>query len=116
MAIPKVHCTTGLTLKRIGLFGHSRGGATPLQAAKEDHRVKAAVDIDGSLLGSVAQEGLSKPTALILSGEFSAQKKEPDASPANDPGRRVLDAYDLVLRTGSPGYRVILTSTTRMSY
>jgi dienelactone hydrolase len=105
-----------LDLARIGLFGHSRGGATSLQAAKEDQRVKAVVDLDGTLIGSVAQQGLAKPLALILSGDFLAQQREVEAAPKDDPRRRVLDAYDLVFRSGSPGYRVILPSTTHMSF
>jgi predicted dienelactone hydrolase len=105
-----------LDLERIGLFGHSRGGATSFQAAKEDQRVKAAVDLDGTLIGSVAQQGLAKPLALILSGDFLTQQRELEAAPKDDPRRRVLDAYDLVFRSGSPGYRVILPSTTHMSF
>jgi dienelactone hydrolase len=105
-----------LDLERIGLFGHSRGGATSFQAAKEDQRVKAAVDLDGTLIGSVAQQGLAKPSALILSGDFLTQQRELEAAPKDDPRRRVLDAYDLVFRSGSPGYRVILPSMTHMSF
>ena len=103
-------------LGRIGLLGHSRGGATSFQAAKEDQRVKAVVDLDGTLIGNVAQEGLGKPLALILSGDFLEQQRELEATPKDDPRRRVLDAYDLVFRSGSPGYRVILPSTTHMSF
>jgi len=103
-------------LERIGLLGHSRGGATSFQAAKEDPRVKAVVDLDGTLIGNVAQEGLGKPLALILSGDFLKQQRELEAAAKDDPRRRVLDAYDLVFRSGSPGYRVILPSTTHMSF
>jgi dienelactone hydrolase len=105
-----------LDLERIGLFGHSRGGATSFQAAKEDQRVKAVIDLDGTLLGSVARQGLAKPLALILSGDFLTQQRELEAAPKDDPRRRVLDAYDSVFRSGSPGYRVILPSTTHMSF
>ena len=105
-----------LDLERTGVFGHSRGGATSLQAAKEDARVKAAVDIDGSLLGSVAQQGVAKPVALIMSGEFLAQQRELEGAPQDDPRRRVLGAYDVVVGSGSPGYRVILPATTHMSF
>ena len=105
-----------LDLDHVGLFGHSRGGATSLQAAKEDQRVKAVMDLDGTLIGNVAQEGVVKPVALILSGDFVKQERELDPAPKDDPRRRVLDAYDFVFRAGSPGYRVILPSTTHMSF
>ena len=105
-----------LDLERIGLFGHSRGGAISLQAAKDDPRVKAAIDLDGTLIGSVAQQGLPKPLALILSGDFLTQQRELEGAPKDDPRRRVLDAYDLVFRGGSPGYRVILPAASHMSF
>jgi len=105
-----------LDLARVGLFGHSRGGATSLQAAKEDDRVMAALDIDGTLIGSVAQQGLTKPAALILSGEYLSQLKDLESAPQDDPRKRVLGAYDVVLHTASSGYRVILPSTTHMSF
>jgi dienelactone hydrolase len=105
-----------LDLVNIGLFGHSRGGATSLQAALTDQRVKAVIDVDGTLIGSVAKQGLAKPLALILSGDFLAQQRELETAAADDPRRRVLEAYDLVFRSGSPGYRVILPSTTHMSF
>jgi dienelactone hydrolase len=103
-------------LTRIGVFGHSRGWATSLQAAKEDPRIKAVIDLDGTLIGNVAQQGLAKPSALILSGEFLSQQRELESVPKDDPRKRVLDAYDVIFRSGSPGYRVILPSTTHMSF
>jgi hypothetical protein len=87
-----------------------------LQAAKEDQRVKAVVDLDGTLIGSVAQQGLAKPLALILSGDFLSQQRELEAASKDDPRRHVFDAYDVVFRGGSPGYRLILPSTTHMSF
>jgi dienelactone hydrolase len=105
-----------LDLERVAAFGHSRGGATSLQAAKQDPRITAAVDIDGTLLGSVAQLGIAKPVAIILSGEFLGQQRALESAPPDDPRRRVLDAYDLVFRSASPGYKLILPATTHMSF
>jgi dienelactone hydrolase len=105
-----------LDLTRIGLFGHSRGGATSFEAAKEDQRVKAVIDLDGTLIGTVAQQGLAKPSALILSGDFLTQQRELESASKDDPRQRVLDAYDVVFRSGAPGYRLILPSTTHMSF
>jgi len=106
-----------LDLERIAAFGHSRGGATSLQAAKQDPRITAAaVGIDGTLLGSVAQSGIAKPVAIILSGEFLGQQRALESAPPDDPRRRVLDAYDLVFRSASPGYKLILPATTHMSF
>ncbi|HML21660.1 MAG TPA: hypothetical protein PKD09_08440 [Aggregatilinea sp.] len=38
-----------LDLDRIGMFGHSFGGATAVEAMSRDGRIKAAADLDGSL-------------------------------------------------------------------
>jgi hypothetical protein len=53
---------------------------------------------------------------LILSGEFLTQQRELDSAPKDDPRKQVLDAYDVVFRSGSPGYRVVLPSTKPMSF
>lgn len=54
-----------LDLKHVGAFGHSLGGAASLQAAKDDARVNAAVDLDGRLFGTSAEGGVLKPLLLI---------------------------------------------------
>lgn len=54
-----------LDLSKIGMFGHSLGGATAAQVMHDDRRVAAGVDLDGSLLGSVLTDGLDRPFVLI---------------------------------------------------
>jgi predicted dienelactone hydrolase len=63
-----------LDLSRVGVFGHSFGGATAAQFCSRDSRCKAGIDIDGSLHGSVIQEGIHKPFLFLLSdhGDFSS--------------------------------------------
>jgi predicted dienelactone hydrolase len=56
-----------LDLTRVGVFGHSLGGATAAQFCHQDPRCKAGIDIDGSLHGSVVQEGLRQPFFFLLS-------------------------------------------------
>ncbi|MEV0079185.1 hypothetical protein AB0H58_22510 [Nocardia neocaledoniensis] len=57
-----------LDTSKIGMFGHSMGGATAAQAMHDDRRIGAAVDLDGRLWGSVVSEGLDRPF-LLISGE-----------------------------------------------
>jgi dienelactone hydrolase len=64
-----------LDLRRTGMLGVSAGGLTALQAMDEDPRIKAAVDIGGSIesplisdpvrLWPVAQHGLDQPFMLM---------------------------------------------------
>jgi len=56
-----------LDLGRLGVIGHSLGGANALAFCHDDARCKVAVDIDGAPLGPVIHEGLSQPVLLLLS-------------------------------------------------
>ena len=64
-----------LDMQRVGVFGHSLGGATALQFCHDDSRCKAGIDVDGAPLGSVITEGVTQPFMFLLSDHES----EPDA-------------------------------------
>ncbi|MFF2350734.1 alpha/beta hydrolase [Kitasatospora sp. NPDC058115] len=54
--------------RRIGVFGHSMGGAAAAEAVRQDRRFAAGLDMDGGFFGSpVADEGLDRPFLLITS-------------------------------------------------
>ena len=55
-----------LDLERVGAFGHSLGGAAAAQAAHDDERIDAAINLDGAMFGSVATEGLRAPLLLLV--------------------------------------------------
>jgi pimeloyl-ACP methyl ester carboxylesterase len=71
---PSGRFTGRLDMTRVGVFGHSFGGATAAQFCSQDSRCKAGIDIDGSLHGSVIQTGLHKPFMFLGSerGDFSS--------------------------------------------
>ena len=58
-----------LDMTRVGLFGHSFGGAAAAQFCSQDSRCAAGIDVDGSLHGSVIEAGIHKPFMFLLSGE-----------------------------------------------
>jgi dienelactone hydrolase len=66
--------TARLDMTRVGVFGHSYGGAQAAQFCSLDSRCKAGIDVDGSLHGSVIQAGIHKPFMFLLSsqGDFSS--------------------------------------------
>jgi pimeloyl-ACP methyl ester carboxylesterase len=66
-ADPSGKLTGRLDMQRLGMFGHSFGGATALQFCHNDPRCKAGIDIDGAPYGNVVQEGLKQPFLFILS-------------------------------------------------
>ncbi|WP_181259211.1 alpha/beta hydrolase family protein [Pseudoduganella armeniaca] len=53
-----------LDLSRVGSYGHSLGGATALWLQREEGRVKAAVNLDGSVYGNLAQPW-TKPFMIL---------------------------------------------------
>ncbi|NNH71383.1 hypothetical protein HLB23_16180 [Nocardia uniformis] len=55
----------GVDLTRVGMFGHSLGGATTAQAMYDDPRIRAGVNLDGPLLGSVVADGLDRPLLML---------------------------------------------------
>jgi dienelactone hydrolase len=46
---------------RIGMAGHSVGGASTIDAMLGDSRIRAGIDIDGTTLGPIPEPGLSRP-------------------------------------------------------
>ncbi|MHA4128508.1 alpha/beta hydrolase family protein [Bacillus cereus] len=58
--------TGRLDTSRIGMFGHSYGGATAAQILAKDSRVKAAINMDGEIL---PESGIGKPFLLMNAEE-----------------------------------------------
>ena len=86
-------------LTRIGVYGHSIGGAAALQTARLDERAKAGLDIDGTPLGELSGPW-SKPLMFLLAENH-----------ADDP------AVDAVLGTATgPHDRVVVPGTGHMDF
>jgi dienelactone hydrolase len=82
-----------LDMRRVGVFGHSLGGATALQFCHDDSRCKAGIDVDGAPLGSVVADGVTQPFMFLLSdhkGESDAG--EPEA--IRQAGPNIHSIYD----------------------
>jgi predicted dienelactone hydrolase len=73
---PSGKFTGRLDMNRVGIFGHSFGGAQAAQFCSQDSRCKAGVDVDGRPLGSVVQAGIQKPFMFLLSDH---NPSEPDS-------------------------------------
>jgi len=68
--------TGRLDMTRVGVFGHSFGGATAAQFCHDDSRCKAGIDVDGQPFGSVVQEGMHQPFMFILSAQIHSSDPE----------------------------------------
>ncbi len=55
-----------LDMNKLGMLGHSMGGATSTQMLRRDERVKAAVNMDGPLFGNDYEEGFKKPYMVMV--------------------------------------------------
>lgn len=93
---PSGRFTGRLDLSRLGLFGHSLGGATSLQFCHEDLRCKAGIDIDGIPFGSVVADGTTQPF-LFLTEQFNS------ASPPGEEGKIFLTRLQSIYKRLPPG-------------
>ncbi len=65
-----------LDLTRVGVFGHSLGGATAAAAIHTDPRIRAGVNMDGTLFGPAAVAGSDRPF-LLLSSDHPTIPEDP---------------------------------------
>ncbi|MDB4872235.1 MAG: hypothetical protein JWL97_3239 [Gemmatimonadales bacterium] len=68
---------------RVGILGHSLGGAAALQACRDDPIFRACADMDGAPVGDVERDGVPKPFLVLLS------QPAPSAIPPKDSAERV---------------------------
>jgi len=78
-----------LDMTRVGVFGHSFGGATAAQFCHEDSRCKAGIDVDGAPHGSVIQAGIDRPFMFLLSDH--GHESDPESSQVGADIRSIYD-------------------------
>jgi predicted dienelactone hydrolase len=114
-------------LSRVGMFGHSVGGAASLQTAYDDPRIAAAIDMDGRLFGAVMNNALTTPF-LIMNSEGSMDLSSVGVSDADlaalgmtheqlEAAEAQHMAEQTRLLTISPaGYQLTIAGTQHSSY
>lgn len=74
------HVLSGrMDLNRVGILGHSYGGATAAEALATDERFAAALSLEGGFWGKVSHKPLERPFMYLFTGG-TAQSLNPDAS------------------------------------
>ncbi|QOS81191.1 prolyl oligopeptidase family serine peptidase [Paenibacillus sp. JNUCC31] len=68
-----------LDLDRVGIFGHSYGGATTTEALAQDDRFKAGLSLEGGFWGTVSTTAMKQPFMYIMSGG-TAKSLDPNAT------------------------------------
>lgn len=71
---PKGIFSDRLDMDKVGMFGHSFGGATAAQMLLVDSRVKAALNMDGTLYGQPVPEGGYGKPYMQMNAEFSVDR------------------------------------------
>ncbi len=66
-----------LDMTRVGVFGHSFGGAAAALFCHQDPRCKAGIDVDGAPHGCVIQTGIDRPFMFLLSDH--SQESDPES-------------------------------------
>lgn len=109
-----------LNLDKIGIFGHSFGGAAAAQACAVDPRLKAGLNMDGLLFGSAARQGASVPF-FFMNSDYPRPTKA-DLSSTNGSLRRAkqTDAWGYEQRDRwfqqHGGYNLTLLESAHMNF
>jgi len=102
--------TGRLAITKLGMFGHSLGGATAAEFCHEEARCKAGIDMDGRLFGSVLQEGLQKPFLFMMS-DHSGERGDAE-------GGKILDEIQAAYNSlpGGRGGLLTIRGTNHFSF
>ncbi len=79
-------------LQKVGIAGHSLGGATAAQFCHDDPRCAAGIDIDGMPFGNVIQDGLHQPFFFLMSDH----SRESGGSESQTVERNIESIYNQV--------------------
>jgi dienelactone hydrolase len=83
---------------RVGVFGHSFGGAAAMHALRTDDRFKRAANLDGAPQGAQIT-GLTKPVLFV-----NGQPLPPSQKALND---KILDEIKRICDSNSAGCRIV---------
>lgn len=71
--------TKGLNVSKVGMLGHSLGGAATAAAMLNDTRIAGGLNMDGALWGPVVQQGLDRPFMFMAhTGHLRSNDSSPD--------------------------------------
>jgi pimeloyl-ACP methyl ester carboxylesterase len=112
--------TGRLDLSRVGILGHSFGGAAAAETCWLDPRFKAGIDLDGNLYGEVADAGASQPFFFIRSdGQPPTEAELHSADPHERLGNK-MEALDWKRKeawlTRHGGYELMIRGASHMNY
>ena len=114
--------TGRLDLSRVGVFGHSMGGGAAVEALHDDPRFLAAINMDGTLIGDSAWEGINRPVMLMLSAEQASLTTDMliQAGAAAENAEFIVARGEMTVQSvyenGAPGYLFVLDGSKHVTY
>lgn len=104
-----------IDLNNIGVMGHSFGGATAFNATYLDHRIKAGVNMDGSLYEVENRDDINKPFMFIRSGNFKdwLANFENDRNSDNEVNKFLSDELHIIKNVINHGGSAIYVEGTQ---
>ncbi len=99
-----------LDLERVGMFGHSMGGAATGEACSRDMRIKAGINLDGPQYGTVIDNPIRQPFMLMSSMQTDMPSNVPNAAT----GKTMNDlVYD---RGNNTFYHAVVQGTKHFNF
>ncbi|WP_169082871.1 alpha/beta hydrolase family protein [Paenibacillus sp. PL91] len=74
-----------IDMDRIGMLGHSFGGATAFRAVNDIPKIRAGINMDGTLYGIQERDGMDKPFLFLESEDFLTWKTRFEQGEVTDP-------------------------------
>jgi predicted dienelactone hydrolase len=107
-----------LDFTKVGAFGWSIGGATSLQAARDDERIKAVVNMDGELMGRPV-EWLGSPRPLLfIQSKFSGGVAHGPVAPGAQQSLAEMNRrlWQMLGKTNDDWFRAVIEDTDHISF
>lgn len=83
-----------LDLHNLGVMGHSVGGATAFNAFYMNHKIKAGINMDGTLYNLDDRNNISKPFMFIQAEDFMVQRKKMESGNIPVAERKAMNISD----------------------
>jgi dienelactone hydrolase len=114
--------TGRIDFARIGIFGHSFGGAVAAEVCRIDPRVKAGINLDGTLVGEPTRKVVGKPFLLIADSPAPRSPSPSSPGQADSPAEReasfAVENEQCILRalSANGGYWMYIRGTRHMNF